>query len=131
VRDRLVAGTTIPAAWVLRAQRFRSWFRAAVARVFDTVDVLLAPTVPCRAPRIGEPMMTIAGKPMPVAANLGLYTQPLSFIGLPVVAVPVWLDAGLPLGVQIVAAPWQEARALRVARALERAGVVRAPVARL
>jgi aspartyl-tRNA(Asn)/glutamyl-tRNA(Gln) amidotransferase subunit A len=68
---------------------------------------------------------------LPVRPNLGLLTQPLSFIGLPVVAAPVWLDGGLPLGVQIIAAPWQEAKALRVARALEKAGVVKAPVAKL
>jgi hypothetical protein len=45
--------------------------------------------------------------------------------------VPVWLDGGLPLGVQIIAAPWHEERALRVARALEQVGIVRAPVAAL
>ena len=51
--------------------------------------------------------------------------------GLPVVAVPVWLDDGLPLGVQVIAAPWREAAALRVAHHLERMGVARAPVAAL
>ena len=56
---------------------------------------------------------------MPVRANLGIYTQPISFIGLPVVAVPVPL-APLPIGVQIIAAPWREDVALRIAHALER-----------
>ena len=58
--------------------------------------------------------------------NLGLYTQPMSFIGLPVVAVPVPLRP-LPIGVQIIAAPWREDVALRIAHALEAAGVVAAP----
>ena len=58
--------------------------------------------------------------------NLGLYTQPMSFIGLPVVAVPVPLRP-LPIGVQIIAAPWREDVALRIARTLEAAGVVAAP----
>jgi 1-carboxybiuret hydrolase len=48
-----------------------------------------------------------------------------------VVNVPVWPDAGLPLGVQIIAAPWREDAAFRVARFLERAGTVRAPIADL
>jgi len=63
---------------------------------------------------------------LPVRANLGIYTQPISFIGLPVVAVPVPLTP-LPIGVQIIAAPWREDVALRVAGVLERAGVVAAP----
>ena len=62
----------------------------------------------------------------PVRANLGLYTQPISFIGLPVVAVPVPL-APLPIAVQIIAAPWREDVALRIAHALEAQGVAAAP----
>jgi aspartyl-tRNA(Asn)/glutamyl-tRNA(Gln) amidotransferase subunit A len=69
---------------------------------------------------------------MLVRAHLGLFTQPISFIGLPVVVAPVWTEGErLPIGVQIIAAPWREDLALRVARALEQDGVVRAPVARL
>ena len=63
------------------------------------------------------------GVELPVRANLGIYTQPISFIGLPVVAVPVPLQP-LPIGVQIVAAPWREDVALRIAHALEQAGIV-------
>jgi aspartyl-tRNA(Asn)/glutamyl-tRNA(Gln) amidotransferase subunit A len=64
---------------------------------------------------------------MPVRPNIGIYTQPISFIGLPVVAVPVPMAGGLPIGVQVIAAPWREAVALRVAQVLESRGVVRAP----
>ena len=66
------------------------------------------------------------GVEMPVRANIGIYTQPISFIGLPVVAVPVPLKP-LPIGVQIIAAPWREDVALRVAHALEQPGVAAAP----
>jgi Asp-tRNA(Asn)/Glu-tRNA(Gln) amidotransferase A subunit family amidase len=63
---------------------------------------------------------------------MGLLTQPISCIGLPVCAVPVWgAHASLPIGVQVIAAPWREDLALRVAAALEAAGVVQAPVAAL
>ena len=65
------------------------------------------------------------GVELNVRANLGIYTQPISFIGLPVVAVPVPL-APMPIGVQIIAAPWREDVALRIAHALEQAGVVAA-----
>ncbi|MFD1704082.1 AtzE family amidohydrolase [Methylopila henanensis] len=129
VRDRLIAGATVPAAFVAQAQRFRRWFAGAVAKAFEDVDILIAPATPCRAPKLGQTTFTLDGETMPVRPNLGLFTQPISFIGLPVAAAPVWLDDGLPLGVQIIAPPWREADALRVARALERDGVagVRAP----
>ena len=52
--------------------------------------------------------------------NLGRFTQPLSFIGLPVLSFPVKLPGKLPLGVQIVAAPYNEVLILRVAKALEK-----------
>ena len=58
-------------------------------------------------------------------ANVGVYTQPISFIGLPVAAVPVPLSP-LPIAVQVIAAPWREDVALRIAHALEQMGVAAA-----
>jgi aspartyl-tRNA(Asn)/glutamyl-tRNA(Gln) amidotransferase subunit A len=63
---------------------------------------------------------------MPLRPNIGIYTQPISFIGLPVVAAPVPLEP-LPIAVQIIAAPWREDIAFRVARRLERSGIATAP----
>lgn len=128
-RDRLLAGLMVPAAWYVKAQRFRSWYAREVTKLFDDVDIVLAPATPCGAPKIGQQTMTIDGQEMLVRPNLGLFTQPISFIGLPVVAVPIHAPGALPLGVQIVAAPWREDLALRVAFELERMGVARAPVA--
>jgi aspartyl-tRNA(Asn)/glutamyl-tRNA(Gln) amidotransferase subunit A len=127
VRDRLIAGALIPAAMVVQAQKFRRWYREAVLRLFGEVDVILAPATPCVAPRIGQKTFVLDGRETPLRPNIGIYTQPVSFIGLPVVAVPVPLPGGLPIGVQIIAGPWREAIALRVARALEARGIVRAP----
>ena len=129
VRDRLLAGAMIPAAWVVRAQKFRRLYREHVLRLFETVDAILLPATPCRALELGQKSFAFEGAALPARANIGLYTQPISFIGLPVVAVPVWLDDGLPIAVQIVTAPWREDHALRIAGALEAAGVVTAPIA--
>ncbi|MCP3386967.1 AtzE family amidohydrolase [Bradyrhizobium sp. CCGUVB4N] len=129
VRDRLIAGAMVPAPLVDRAQKFRRWYRAQFAEIFKTVDVLIAPATPCTAPKIGQVNFTLDGVELPVRANIGIHTQPISFIGLPVVAVPVPLEP-LPIGVQIIAAPWREDIALRVAHALEKMGVVAAPSAR-
>ncbi|MGI3900405.1 MAG: AtzE family amidohydrolase [Janthinobacterium lividum] len=132
VRDRLMAGALLPAAWAIQAQKLRRRFAEDAARLFETVDVLLAPSTPCPAPRLGQTEMTVGGVTLPVRANLGLYTQPISCIGLPVAAVPVWLPGeDLPMGVQIIGPPWREDLVLRVAAMLEAAGVARAPVAKL
>jgi 1-carboxybiuret hydrolase len=130
VRDRLIAGAMIPATLVNSAQKFRRWYREQILALFEKLDVILAPATPCTAPLIGQQAFTLNGREMPVRANLGLYTQPISFIGLPVVAVPVALDP-LPIAVQIIAAPWREDIALRVAAALEQIGVVSAPRPRI
>jgi AtzE family amidohydrolase len=132
VRDRLIAGAMLPGAWVARAQKFRRRFREEALALFRDIDILLAPATPCPAPRLGQKTMVLDGKEMLVRPNIGIFTQPISFVGLPVVAAPVWIGGEkLPIGVQIIAAPWREDLVLRVARALEREGVVRAPVARL
>jgi aspartyl-tRNA(Asn)/glutamyl-tRNA(Gln) amidotransferase subunit A len=126
VRDRLIAGAMVPAPLVVQAQKFRRWYREQVLELFKGVDAILAPATPCTAPRIGQQTFVLDGVELPVRANLGLYTQPISFIGLPVAAVPVPLEP-LPIGVQIIAAPWREDVALRIAHALEREGVAAAP----
>lgn len=129
VRDRLIAGAMVPASLVDRAQKFRRWYRAQLAEIFKSVDVLIAPATPCTAPKLGQVNFNLDGVELPVRANIGIHTQPISFIGLPVVAVPVPLEP-LPIGVQIIAAPWREDIALRVAHALEKMGVVAAPAPR-
>jgi 1-carboxybiuret hydrolase len=126
VRDRLIAGAMIPAVMVDRAQKFRRWYRARVLELFESVDIILAPATPCVAPKLGQASFVLDGVELPVRANVGIHTQPISFVGLPVVAVPIPLDP-LPIGVQIIAAPWREDIVLRAAHALERMGVASAP----
>jgi len=126
VRDRLIAGAMVPAPMVDRAQKFRRWYRAKLLQIFETVDLLIAPATPCVAPNIGQVNFTLDGVELPVRANIGIHTQPISFIGLPVVVVPVPL-APMPIGVQLIAPPWREDIALRVAYTLERMGAVAAP----
>jgi 1-carboxybiuret hydrolase len=123
VRDRLIAGAMIPASLVVKAQKFRRWYREQVLALFAEVDAILAPATPCTAPLIGQQTFVLDGVTLPVRANLGIYTQPISFIGLPVVAVPVPLEP-LPIGIQIIAAPWREDVTLRIAHALEQTRAV-------
>lgn len=134
-RDRFLAGALLPAAWVVQAQRVRHAFARQLARAFETVDVLLAPATPCVAPIIGTEWLEINGQRLPARPSMGLLTQPISCIGLPVVTVPLWgrnpAAPHLPIGVQVIAAPWREDLALRVAAELEAQGLATAPVAAL
>jgi len=126
VRDRLIAGAMVPSALVVQAQKFRRWYRDQVLKLFESYDAILAPATPCTAPTLGQQTFMLDGVEMPVRANVGVYTQPISFIGLPVVAVPVPLKP-LPIAVQVIAAPWREDVALRIAHALEQVGIAAAP----
>jgi len=131
VAERLIAGAMLPGAWVEKAQRFRRAFRGAMLKLFEEVDVILAPAVPMRAPKIGQKTAVLGGVDLPVRPHLGAFTQPFSFVGLPVAVAPIWAEGEkLPLGVQCITAPWREDIALRVARQLEKNGAARAPVAR-
>ncbi|MBE9189648.1 AtzE family amidohydrolase [Gloeocapsopsis crepidinum LEGE 06123] len=123
-RDRFLAGALIPSHWYIQAQRFRRWFRDRVREIFQSVDIILAPTTPCFAPLIGQKTMILDGKEILIRPHLGLFTQPLSFIGLPVLSVPIYRPGSLPLGVQLIAAPYNEALILRVANVLETKGII-------
>ena len=86
IADRLVAGALQPAAWYLRAQRFRRVYRDRVNALFQDWDVLLAPATPVSAPLIGTEWLDINGVQQPCRPSMGLLTQPISFAGCPVVA---------------------------------------------
>ncbi|MCW5624898.1 MAG: AtzE family amidohydrolase, partial [Burkholderiales bacterium] len=103
-------------------------FAARMQEVFERYDVLLAPATPVPATVLGDEWFDLGGRRLPLRASMGLFTQPISFVGLPVVAVPVETGDPLPIGVQVIAAPWREDLALRVAAHLERIGAVRARV---
>lgn len=122
-RERLLAGAMIPAVWYVQAQRFRDHFRQQVLSLFEHTDLLIAPATPCTATLIGQETMRINGVDLPVRASMGMLTQPISFVGLPVVTVPVMTDNGLPIGIQLIAAPWREDLCLRAAWTLEQRGI--------
>lgn len=122
VRDRLIAGALVPAHWYLAAQRFRRWFVDELNRLFEQVDVVLAPATPVPAPPLGQQEMSVGGTTLPTRTGLGLFVQPLTLNGMPIAVVPWHPPGRLPVGVQIMAAPWREDLVLRVAQALEDRG---------
>ncbi|MEL2241903.1 AtzE family amidohydrolase [Leclercia adecarboxylata] len=122
-RERLLAGAMIPASWYIQAQRFRNHARQAFNALFAHAEVLIAPATPCAATPVGAQTMEINGQPLPIRASMGMLTQPISFIGLPVTTVPLRTAGGQPIGLQLIAAPFNEQACLRVARVLEEMGI--------
>ena len=138
MRDRLLAGTMIPSPWVSHAQRFRRWYQHELLALFEKVDLIITPATPTVAPAIGQSTVMLNGVSVPVRQAIGLYTQPISLAGFPAMTVPYWsartdhsqaalTSAGsLPIGVQLIAAPWSESLLVRAALHLEQAGICQA-----
>ncbi len=109
-RRIIQAGMLTPAPLYLRAQQLRTEAVRAMGRLFEEVDVLVTPTTPGPAPR----GLDWTGDPA--------FNQPFSAVGFPAITVPAGLSgSGLPLGVQFVARPFDEATLFRVAAAFEAA----------
>jgi len=122
-RGRLLAGGLLPADAVIQAQRLRRSFYDQAMAAFGDFDLLLAPATPVAAPGHDEATIRIGGDAAPTRPNLGLLTQPVSAIGLPVVAVPLRAASGLPIAVQLIAPPWREDLAFAAAARLEALGL--------
>ncbi len=123
VRDRLIAGALLPDALYEEAQALRAEYRARIAALVANHDVLLAPATPTVAPLVEDPRIVIDGALSPARADLGIHTQPISFTGLPSLAVPLRRPGQLPIGLQLIGAPGGEAELFAFAAKLEAAGV--------
>ncbi|WP_404713324.1 AtzE family amidohydrolase [Sphingomonas sp. MMS24-J13] len=123
-RDRLIAGALLPETAYRAAQAFRAEFRACILPLFDRQDVLVAPCIGEGAPLIDDPFLTFGGERVPARANLGLLAQPISFIGLPVIAAPLRHAGPLPLGIQLIGRPGGEADLFTYATGLEAQGII-------
>jgi aspartyl-tRNA(Asn)/glutamyl-tRNA(Gln) amidotransferase subunit A len=132
VRRRIMIGTYVLSAgyydaYYLRAQKVRALIMRDFNEAFDKVDALLTPTTPSAAFAQGEKM----DDPVTMYLN-DLFTVSANLAGVPAASVPGCLDAdGLPLGLQVIARPFDEETLFAVAAALERAaGFVALPTLR-
>ena len=120
VRERVAAGEAPRAYEYAEAQRTRLQSLRAFGRVLEEVDVLLSPTVPIPATKIGQREARIDGREEPVRAALNRFTGPTNLNGLPSLSVPCGLtEAGLPVGLQIMGRPFDEATLYRYGHAFE------------
>jgi aspartyl-tRNA(Asn)/glutamyl-tRNA(Gln) amidotransferase subunit A len=123
-RDRLLAGALLPDELYAEAQAFRRTYKIVIAALVAEFDVLLAPATPCAAPLVDDPRILIDGALSPARADLGIHTQPISFLGLPSLSVPLRRPGRLPLGLQLIGRAHCEADLFAFAAGLEARGVI-------
>jgi aspartyl-tRNA(Asn)/glutamyl-tRNA(Gln) amidotransferase subunit A len=122
VRLLVEMGRLVTGADVIKAEQFRQVLKRDFARVLSEADIILGPTEPVTAPHIGETHVAVAGGEESALAATWRLTYPYNLTGLPAITLPCGFDpAGLPIGLQIAAAPFAEPILLRAAAAYEAA----------
>jgi aspartyl-tRNA(Asn)/glutamyl-tRNA(Gln) amidotransferase subunit A len=121
---RTLAGQFVLGRDYSKALKVQRLIKEEYARVLQEVDVLVTPTAPIAAPRIDAPTVTLGGVEYavrgPGSGLLARYTNPSNATGLPAITVPCgFTQAGLPIGVQFIGRPFEEATLLQVAHAYE------------
>lgn len=118
---RLSQAIAIPSPLYLRALQIRVvMLEEFLATVFSACDVLIVPTMPFLPPLSSDVDVGARASMNRIVSAMTALTRPFSFLGLPVVTLPVARSReGLPVGLQIVAPPWQEQRAASLARHIE------------
>lgn len=124
----LQQGRLIPAVDYINAQRLRRKIRRDFAKVWSSVDALITPTTPNTAPRIGENTVHLGGRDEDVRLATTRLVRGVNLLGYPALSMPCGLSStGLPIGLQIVGPPFEEALVLRIGAALEDGGVAIPP----
>jgi len=121
VRQLVEIGRFVTGPDYLKAEQVRAVLMEDFRRALDRVDVILGPTTPITAWKIGEWTARIGDRDESVLAASWRFTFPYNLTGLPAISVPCGFDRhGLPIGLQIAGRPFDEATVLRVAHAYER-----------
>jgi aspartyl-tRNA(Asn)/glutamyl-tRNA(Gln) amidotransferase subunit A len=121
VKRRIMLGTYALSAgyyegFFLKAQQVRTLIRQEFSRIFQEVDLVLMPTSPTTAFQLGEKVAD------PLQMYLAdVYTIPVNLAGLPGISIPCGFAQGLPIGLQLIGKPFDEATVLRAAYAYEQA----------
>ena len=120
IRINLSLAEHLSATDYVKAQRVRTELMAALSKVFEEVDILITPTTARTAPPILPDVTTAGESDLTVQDELMRFVVPFNLTGHPALSVPCGYDPqGLPVGLQLVGRPWEEALLLRVGVALE------------
>jgi aspartyl-tRNA(Asn)/glutamyl-tRNA(Gln) amidotransferase subunit A len=129
VRERLELGAITPAVSYIHAQRLRRQIIERMLAAFSSVDIVAMPTAPTAATLLEEDLATSdEADPDLLAATIN-FTGPFDLTGFPALSLPCgFTDGGLPIGMQLVAAPYDEARLFAVAHAYEQSAAWHRPL---
>ena len=121
LRDFLASATAVPAVAYRRAGRIRELFRAQARAAFDAVDGVLLPTVAIPPFTLGATSVSLNGRQQDTIKLMTQFTTLFNVVGYPAISIPASVPAGsLPIGIQIVARPHEEATLFRIGLAYER-----------
>jgi aspartyl-tRNA(Asn)/glutamyl-tRNA(Gln) amidotransferase subunit A len=122
LRARFLPGLAVTGRMYLNAQRARAVFNERMRAAFETVDAVIAPTVPFPAPPLEQRIWELDGRTERINVGLVLLNQPCDLSGFPALSLPCgFTSGGLPIGLQVMGKPWDEATVLRVGHAYEQA----------
>jgi aspartyl-tRNA(Asn)/glutamyl-tRNA(Gln) amidotransferase subunit A len=117
-------GRLLPATDYIQAHRLRARMQQEFAQIGQDVDCVIAPTTPNVAPRVGDETVKLGGREEDVRLATTRLVRSLNLLGLPALSMPCGLSGeGLPVGLQIIGPPFEEALVLRVGAAMEDGGV--------
>jgi len=124
VLTRLDQGRLIPATDYIDAQRIRRRLRVEFDKLWSDVDCILTPATPNTAPGIGETTVSLGGRDEDARLAATRLARGINVLGLPALSIPCGLSgSGLPVGLQILGAAFDEATILKVGAAMEDGGV--------
>jgi aspartyl-tRNA(Asn)/glutamyl-tRNA(Gln) amidotransferase subunit A len=119
---RLQNGLAIPGVSYLEAMRWRGPALSAHLAAVAGVDAVIAPVAPVAAPTIAESDVGNSPDAEAVIQRLTRFTRPVNYLGLPSLAIPSgFTPNGLPVGMQLIGRPFDEATLLRIGAAFQRA----------
>ncbi|MDA4131266.1 MAG: amidase family protein, partial [Thaumarchaeota archaeon] len=119
LRSFIELGHGILATQYLKAQRLKTMITKETSRKLQDLDVVITPTAPSIAPKTDQETITIRGKEYPAFQVLSENTYPMNFLGLPAMSLPNGFSHGLPTGLQLIAAHWNETALFKVGDAFQ------------
>ena len=119
VRFLLEVGELMSGVDYVQSQQIRRKLDVEFAAAFESVDVLISPTLPFLVPPIGSQTVDINGQELSYLDEVIRFTGPGNLTGLPALSIPIGVKGGLPVGLQIMGPAFEEEKVLQAAALIE------------
>ncbi len=121
-------GRLLPATDYVNAQRLRKQFVDEFRKLFQTIDILLTPTLPMTAPKIGQLAVELAGETVDTRLATTRFVRGINVLGLPALSIPCGFSkSGLPIGVQLIGRAFEDCLVMRFGARLEASMMIQRP----